>query len=75
MSLENVEIVRAAMDAFNRRGLAALTQRFDPEIEWAPRWSCGRLPCRLPRPRRDLQRARRYLGNLGAVSHARERAS
>ena len=36
MSQENVEVVRAAMDAFNRRDLAALTQRFDPEIEWAP---------------------------------------
>jgi ketosteroid isomerase-like protein len=36
MSQEEVEIVRAAIDAFNRRDLAALTQRFDPEIEWAP---------------------------------------
>jgi ketosteroid isomerase-like protein len=36
MSQENVEVVRAAMDAFNRRDLEALTERFDPEIEWAP---------------------------------------
>jgi ketosteroid isomerase-like protein len=36
MSQDNVEIARAAIDAFNRRDLAALTQRFDPEIEWAP---------------------------------------
>jgi ketosteroid isomerase-like protein len=33
---QEVEIVRAAIDAFNRRDLAALTERFDPEIEWAP---------------------------------------
>jgi ketosteroid isomerase-like protein len=36
MSQEDVEIVRAAIDAFNQRDLAALIQRFDPEIEWAP---------------------------------------
>jgi ketosteroid isomerase-like protein len=36
MSQENVEIVRAAIDAFNQRDLAALIQRFDPQIEWAP---------------------------------------
>jgi ketosteroid isomerase-like protein len=36
MSNENVEVVQAAMDAFNRRDLEALTQRFDPEIEWEP---------------------------------------
>jgi ketosteroid isomerase-like protein len=36
MSQENVEIVRAAIAAFNRRDLEALTHRFDPEIEWAP---------------------------------------
>ena len=36
MSQEEVEIVRAAIDAFNRRDLAALIERFDPEIEWAP---------------------------------------
>ncbi len=36
MSEEEVEIVRAAIDAFNRRDLGAMTQRFDPEIEWEP---------------------------------------
>jgi ketosteroid isomerase-like protein len=36
MSQENVEVVRAAIDAFNRRDLAGLTESFDPEIEWAP---------------------------------------
>lgn len=36
MSQEDVEVARAAIDAFNGRDLAAMTQRFDPEIEWAP---------------------------------------
>ena len=36
MSQENVEIVRQVVQAFNRRDLAAMTQRFDPEIEWEP---------------------------------------
>ena len=34
MSQENVEIVRAAYDAFERGGLDALTQLHDPAIEW-----------------------------------------
>ena len=36
MSQENVEVVRQVVEAFNRRDLAAMTQRFDPEIEWEP---------------------------------------
>ncbi len=36
MSRENVELVRAAIDAFNRRDLAGLSESFDAEIEWAP---------------------------------------
>jgi ketosteroid isomerase-like protein len=36
MSQENVEVVRQLVEAFNRRDLAALTQRFDPEIVWRP---------------------------------------
>ena len=36
MSKENVDIVRAVIHAFNRRDLAALTESFDPEIEWTP---------------------------------------
>jgi ketosteroid isomerase-like protein len=34
MSQENVEIVRAAFDAFERGGLDALSQLHDPAIEW-----------------------------------------
>ena len=34
MSQENVEVVRAAYDAFERGGLDALTQLHDPAIEW-----------------------------------------
>jgi ketosteroid isomerase-like protein len=36
MSDENVELARQLTDAFNRRDLAAMTQTFDPEIEWWP---------------------------------------
>ena len=36
MSREKVEVVRAAIDAFNHRDLVALTRSFDPEIEWMP---------------------------------------
>ena len=36
MSGENVEAARQLIQAFNRRDLAAMTERFDPEIEWAP---------------------------------------
>ena len=36
MSDENVELARQLTDAFNRRDLAAMTQTFDPEIEWRP---------------------------------------
>ena len=36
MSQENVDVARQLIQAFNRRDLEALTQRFDPEIEWKP---------------------------------------
>ena len=36
MPEQNVELARDVVHAFNRRDLAALTQRFDSEIEWAP---------------------------------------
>jgi ketosteroid isomerase-like protein len=36
MSEENVELARQVVQAFNRRDLAAMSQRFDPEIEWQP---------------------------------------
>src|SRR5215207_6849074 len=36
MSEENIEIVSQLIQAFNQRDLAAMTERFDPEIEWMP---------------------------------------
>ena len=36
MSQENVEASRQLIQAFNRRDLAAMTEMFDPEIEWTP---------------------------------------
>jgi ketosteroid isomerase-like protein len=36
MSQENVELVRQFVQSFNHRDLAAMSQRFDPEIEWRP---------------------------------------
>jgi ketosteroid isomerase-like protein len=36
MSQENVEAVRQLVQAFNRRDIAAITQLFDPKIEWKP---------------------------------------
>jgi len=36
MSEENVDVVRQVVQSFNRRDLAAMSQRFDPEIEWQP---------------------------------------
>ena len=36
MSRENVEAARQLIQAFNRRDLAAMTEMFDPEIEWTP---------------------------------------
>jgi ketosteroid isomerase-like protein len=34
MSHDNVEVVRRAIDGFNERGLPALLELADPEIEW-----------------------------------------
>jgi ketosteroid isomerase-like protein len=36
MSEENVALVRQFVQAFNRRDLAAMSQKLDPEIEWQP---------------------------------------
>jgi ketosteroid isomerase-like protein len=36
MSRENVEAMRRAIDAFNRRDIDALLEDVDPEIEWHP---------------------------------------
>ena len=36
MSEENVELVTQFVQSFNRRDLAGMSQRLDPEIEWRP---------------------------------------
>jgi ketosteroid isomerase-like protein len=36
MSRANVELTRDLVEAFNRRDLEAMTESFDPEIEWTP---------------------------------------
>jgi ketosteroid isomerase-like protein len=36
MSQENVELVRQFVQSFNRRDLAAMSEKFDPAIEWRP---------------------------------------
>ena len=36
MSEANVEAARQVIQGFNRRDLAAMTESFDPEIEWTP---------------------------------------
>ena len=36
MPEENVPLVRQFVQSFNRRDLAAMSQRLDPEIEWRP---------------------------------------
>lgn len=36
MSEGDVEVVRDLVEAFNRRDLAAMTQSFDPDVEWVP---------------------------------------
>jgi ketosteroid isomerase-like protein len=36
MSQENVDVARQLIQAFNRRDLAAMTERFAPEVEWKP---------------------------------------
>ena len=36
MSQENVDLTEQLIQAFNRRDLAAMTERFDPEVEWTP---------------------------------------
>jgi ketosteroid isomerase-like protein len=36
MSQENVELAKGLIRDFNRRDLAAVTEAFDPEIEWRP---------------------------------------
>jgi ketosteroid isomerase-like protein len=36
MSRANVELTRDLVEAFNRRDLEAMSESFDPEIEWTP---------------------------------------
>ena len=36
MSEENAELLRRAVDAYNRRDVEALCAELDPEVEWHP---------------------------------------
>jgi hypothetical protein len=36
MSAENAELLKLAVDAYNRRDLDALLRELDPEVEWRP---------------------------------------
>jgi ketosteroid isomerase-like protein len=36
MSRENVEVAKQLVQDFNRRDLAAMTESFDPKVEWTP---------------------------------------
>jgi len=36
MSQENVELMRKALEAFNRRDIDGLLKAIDPEVEWSP---------------------------------------
>jgi hypothetical protein len=36
MSEENAELLRRAVDAYNRRDVEALCAELDPEVEWRP---------------------------------------
>ena len=42
MSQENVDVVRQVVQAFNQRDLAAMTQRFDPEMPFRDEEGCRR---------------------------------
>jgi ketosteroid isomerase-like protein len=52
---EDVELVRQLVQAFNRRNIAAMTQIFDPEIEWTPGGPAA--------VERDLYRGREQVSN------------
>jgi hypothetical protein len=36
MSQENADVLRRAVDAYNRRDLEALCEELDPDVEWRP---------------------------------------
>ena len=36
MSAENAELLRRAVEAYNRRDIEALVAELDPEVEWHP---------------------------------------
>ena len=49
MSQENVELVRAALEAYNREGPEAIISLLDPDVEWiADRSDMGRMTYRGP---------------------------
>ena len=75
MSQENVEVTRQLIQAFNRRDLEAMTERFDPEIEWTPGGPAAMERAVYRGPRRGLGRVFRDLGDLGGVPPRRARGS
>ena len=54
MSQENVEIVRRAFDAFNRRDMTAFLDLLDPDVEWVPILAV--LEGRVYRGHKEVQR-------------------
>ena len=54
MSQENVEIVRRAFEAFNRRDMTAFLDLLDPDVEWVPILAV--LEGRVYRGHKDVRR-------------------
>jgi uncharacterized protein len=54
MSQENLEIVRRAFEAFNRRDMTAFLDLLDPDVEWVPILAV--LEGRVYRGHKDVQR-------------------
>jgi ketosteroid isomerase-like protein len=72
MSRENVEVVRAAIDAFNRRDLRAWDALFHPDVEID--WSASRgLEARVYRGREDAARFVRTFETFEGVVFEPER--
>jgi ketosteroid isomerase-like protein len=54
MSQENVEIVRRAFEAFNRRDMTGFLELLDPDVEWVPILAV--LEGRVYRGHKEVQR-------------------